>query len=228
MAWQQEAAGKHAAGTSGPLTMARRSRRADGLARSLSRAGGINRVRLKGKVKPLAATNAHSLPPTLELEEVANCCDRKGASLLGSQLSCGIIRPHFTIRITHQTTHCTRTRPPIHLHSSQWQGTSTSQLWTSSRSDARLATAMAATPSFRIIFDTDSHQLGLPREPCTVLPARVPEARWSEDLGEGAYPLRKSLGRQRGMTWSQHHEDDPQPARRSSAQNFRITGRIAD
>jgi len=37
------------------LTMERRSRRADGLARSLSRAGGINKTGAKGEISPLAS-----------------------------------------------------------------------------------------------------------------------------------------------------------------------------
>lgn len=34
--------------------------------------------------------------------------------------------------------------------------------------------------------ETDAQQLDLPREPRPVLSARVPEARWLEDMGEGA------------------------------------------
>ena len=43
------------AGNSEALTMDRRSRKADGLARSLSRAGGINKTRCEGDTCPLAA-----------------------------------------------------------------------------------------------------------------------------------------------------------------------------
>lgn len=56
--------------------------------------------------------------------------------------------------------------------------------------------------AFRTQLDTDLWQLGLPRKPCSALPARVPEARWLEDMAEGALFQHEgwSVGKEPGMT----------------------------
>jgi hypothetical protein len=102
-------------------------------------------------------------------------------------------------RHTHQTTHCTRTPPPIHLHSSQWQGTSALQLRWLAHGAPRRAALDCPPPALRTKHDTDNYQLGLPREPCAALPARVPEARWLEDMAKGAWSLWGRARRAAGM-----------------------------
>jgi hypothetical protein len=77
-------------------------------------------------------------------------------------LAFDFLPPHHSTaasRHCNQTTHCTRTIPPIHLHSSQWQGTSTLQLRRPVFADSRHATGTAAHPrlsAHSAILTTDS------------------------------------------------------------------------
>lgn len=67
---------EYIAGSSEALTMERRSRKADGLARSRSSAGGINETRNYGGICPLAA--AVVLLYALEPEGTESCCAETG------------------------------------------------------------------------------------------------------------------------------------------------------
>jgi squalene cyclase len=110
-----------------------------------------------------------------------------------------IIRRRLHARHTNQTTHCTRVPPRTHLHSSQWQGTFLLQLLGLSHDAPRRATTRTAHTRLSAHSSIlTRRQLGLPREPCTALPARVPEARWLEDMGEGTWSL---CWRSSGKRW---------------------------
>jgi hypothetical protein len=106
--------------------MERRSRRADGLARSLSRAGGINKTRAKGEISPLASRWFHF---ELTMRKVVAPKVDKG---LGARLP--FADGSFDLatsrnRQIHETNNCPRKPRNTHLHTSKWQGTSTLELW---------------------------------------------------------------------------------------------------
>jgi hypothetical protein len=190
---------EHAAGNSGALTMERRSRRADGLARSLSRAGGINETGAKGEISPLASQLSLL---ELKMRKVVSPKADKG---LGGRLP--FAGGSFDLatsrnRPIHETTNCPRKPRNTHLHSSKWLGTSTLELWPWPWALYRAAVASHTPPPFRTELGTDSRQLGYAREQSALLATRVPEARRTEDLGEGAYRMRKRRINGVHMTWS--------------------------
>ena len=103
---------EHAAGNSGALTMERRSRRADGLARSLSRAGGINETGAKGEISPLASQL--SLPELKMRKVVAPKADKGLGGRLpfaGGSFDLATSRN----RPIHETTNCPRKPRNTHL-----------------------------------------------------------------------------------------------------------------
>jgi hypothetical protein len=103
-----------------------------------------------------------------------------------------IVRPRDITKLPnsiHETTNCPRKPRNTHLHNSKWQGTSAPELWTWLWALYRAATASSAPRPFRTELDTDSRQLGYAREQSALLSTRVPEARRTEDLGEGVYRI---------------------------------------
>jgi hypothetical protein len=106
-------------------------------------------------------------------------------------------------RQIHDTTNCPRKPRNTSLHTSKWQGTSTLELWPWLCAPESTATASHTPPPFRMELDTDSRQLGYAREQSALLATRVPEARRTEDLGEGAYRIPKRRADRVHMTCSE-------------------------
>ena len=180
------------AGSSGAATMDRSSLRAEGLARSLSKAGGINFEVKEREGNPLtngarAVAASRSRRPKVAgpMRLAARQCQ---AWLL--LLPDHSTQPHFD---RHSTKPPIAPAPP-HIHLSTLHNGRVRPLCScATRLSCQLTSGRRALP-LPVIARTDSLQLGLPRKQGSALPAPLPAARWSEDLGEGAFDMRSGRG----------------------------------